>query len=76
MKKNVLRIILLVCLFGVFYMIFQFSAQDGEESRGTSYQFISNTIDVFNKNIIGNEREALIENITVFVRKMAHFSIL
>lgn len=75
MKKNILRIILIICLIGVFYLIFQFSSQDGDKSRGTSQGFISSIIDVIYKNIDIKEKTNVIENIDVFVRKMAHFTI-
>lgn len=36
MKKNVLRIILILLLLGTFYIIFGFSSQDGEKSGSLS----------------------------------------
>ena len=77
MKINILRTILIIMLLGIFWIIFGFSNQNGEESGGLSKKI---TI-IITKNIKSiqnmNEeaKESKIKHIEHFVRKLAHFSL-
>lgn len=74
MKKNFVRVILLILLLGTFFMIFGFSSQDAEESGGLS----SNIAEFVLKQVHNDDmekKEQIIERTEKVVRKMAHFSI-
>lgn len=77
MKKNILRIILILLLLETFYIIFGFSSQDGEKSGSISRR-ITEKIATFipqiqNENEI--EKENIMNTMERIIRKMAHFSI-
>lgn len=77
MKINILRVILIILLIGMFYIIFGFSSQDGEESSGISRK-ITEKITKNVKSIQekpANEKEEIIYKIEKVIRKIAHFSI-
>ena len=77
MKINILRVILIILLRGMFYIIFGFSSQDGEESSGISRK-ITEKITKNVKSIQekpANEKEEIIYKIEKVIRKIAHFSI-
>lgn len=77
MKINLLRIVLLILLFGTFYIIFGFSSQDGEESRGISSRVTEFILEKSNtyKNIEENRQDEIFERTEKIIRKIAHFSI-
>ena len=77
MKKNILRIILLILLGLTFYIIFGFSGQDGESS-GTISQRVTQVIININpctKNLDIQKKYQIEETLHPIVRKIAHFSI-
>lgn len=74
MKKNIIRIILLILLIGTFNIIFGFSGQNGEESSGISRKVTQFIVE----NIFHSPEETkiqIIEQMEGVVRKLAHFSI-
>lgn len=77
MKKNILRVILIVLLIGTFFKIFSFSSQDGEESSSVSQKV---TVEV-TKNVKKiqelekDKKEEVLSKIEKIIRKLAHFSI-
>lgn len=77
MKKNIIRIILIVMLIETFYIIFGFSNQNGEESSGISSQITeritSNIKSIQEKP--ANDKKITIHRIETIIRKIAHFSI-
>lgn len=77
MKINLLRIVLLILLFGTFYIIFGFSSQDGEESGGISSrvtEFILEKSNTYRK-LEENRQDEIFERTEKIIRKIAHFSI-
>lgn len=77
MKKNILRIILILLLLGTFYIIFGFSSQDGEKSGSLSRR-ITEKIATFIPQIQKEneiEKENIMNTMERIIRKMAHFSI-
>lgn len=77
MKKNILRIILIILLLGTFYIIFGFSSQDGEKSGSISRR-ITEKIATFIPQIQKEneiEKENIMNTMERIIRKMAHFSI-
>lgn len=77
MKINLLRIVLLILLFGTFYIIFGFSSQDGEESGGISSRVTEFILEKSNtyKNIEENRQDEIFERTEKIIRKIAHLSI-
>lgn len=77
MNIKILRILLIILLFGIFGIIFNFSSQNGEESKGLSRK-ITETI---TKNIKWiqeleqEEKEKIVGKIEKVIRKLAHFSL-
>lgn len=77
MKKNILRIILILLLLGTFYIIFGFSSQDGEKSGSISKR-ITEKIATLIPQIQEKsklEKENIMNTMERIIRKMAHFSI-
>lgn len=77
MKKNILRIILILLLLGTFYIIFGFSSQDGEKSGSLSRR-ITEKIATFIPQIQKEneiEKENIMNTMERIIRKIAHFSI-
>lgn len=70
-KKIILSIILILWLGLIFY----FSNQDALTSENTSDNVASIVIDKVHPNIEAKEKETLIENSRLIVRKSAHFLI-
>lgn len=77
MKKNILRIILILLLLGTFYIIFGFSSQDGEKSGSLSRRITEKIATLIpriqEKSEI--EKENIMNMMESIIRKMAHFSI-
>ena len=67
----------MICIVILCCTIFNFSAQEGQASSGTSSKVASFLIDTFakGKEMSPQEKEAQIEILQPFVRKGAHFSI-
>lgn len=77
MKKTIIRIISMILLLVTFFIIFNFSAQSGEESGGLSRKVTTVFINHFpyTKNLNIETKQKLIEHAEPIVRKLAHFSI-
>lgn len=75
--KHVIRYILIICIIILCCTIFNFSAQQGTTSSGTSGKVASFLLDIFANGKEMSEVEKLqqIEILQPFVRKGAHFSI-
>lgn len=74
-KVYILRFIFAILLLLMFFTIFNFSAQDGEESSGLSgrlTEFLTQNIKYI-QNLEETEKEELLSKIEAVVRKMAHF---
>ena len=78
-KKNLIfkRIIFLIMLIATFYIIFNFSAQDGETSGTISMKVTEFIVKIISKvkNMDMALRLHYIERLHPYVRKLAHFSI-
>lgn len=73
MLKKIIKLILIVLWMGV---IFVFSADNGDESNKKSDGVILSVLKVFYGNELSeNEKETLIKNFVVPVRKLAHFGV-
>ena len=77
MKKNILRIILILLLLGTFYIIFGFSSQDGEKSGSISRRITEKIATLIPQIQKENEieKENIMNTMESIIRKMAHFSI-
>lgn len=77
MKKTIIRIISMFLLLLTFLVIFNFSAQNGEESGSLSNKVTTVFVNHFpyTKNLSIETKQKLIEHIEPIVRKLAHFSI-
>lgn len=75
--KHIIRYILIICIIILCCVIFNFSAQDGQASSGTSSKVAEILLDTFanGKQMLPHEKLAQIEILQPFVRKGAHFSI-
>lgn len=77
MKIDIIRVILIVLLLATFSIVFGFSSQDGEKSKGLSRrvtEFITQNnerIQSLNKQ----KKERVLHRIEAVIRKIAHFSI-
>lgn len=77
MKKNIIRIILIILLALTFYIIFGFSSQDSKESSSISgkiTQLLTDRIK-FIQEKPDEEKNIIIKRIEGIIRKLAHFSI-
>ena len=76
-KINILRAILVILLVGIFYIIFGFSNQNGEQSGSISRKITVN----ITKNIKSiqeleeTKKEEMLGKIEHIIRKLAHFSL-
>lgn len=77
MKKTIIRIISITLLLCTFYIIFSFSAQNGETSGNLSNKVTKTFINKFpyTKDLNITTKQKLIEHTEPIVRKLAHFSI-
>lgn len=77
MKRNLLRAIFLSLLIATFAIIFNFSAQDGEESGSLSRAVTEKIVNTFpyTKDLSAETKAKLIEHGEIIVRKLAHLSI-
>lgn len=75
MKKVLWSIVLVLWMI----IIFIFSGQTGDESKSVSNQFTIKLIDevalITNKNVSNYEKERIVENSSLLVRKTAHFTL-
>ncbi len=77
-KKLILkRIIFIAMLLATFYVIFQFSAQDGELSGSISKRVTNFIVDIFSKikTITTSDRIRYVARLEPIIRKLAHFGI-
>ena len=74
MKKIIIRIILLILLFGTFFIIFGFSNQNGEESSGISRKVTVMITDKILK-LSNDKKMQIFDRMESIIRKIAHFSI-
>lgn len=74
MKKNIIRIILLILLIGTFFIIFNFSNQNGEKSSGISRK-ITEIITEKILKLSDNNKMQIMDRMEIIIRKTAHFSI-
>ena len=68
------KIIYLVLLISWMIVIFCFSNQDGVKSQGLSDHVINSVIDISNSNMSKSNRRKIISNVSLMVRKLAHFT--
>lgn len=74
---NILRIILIILLLCTFFIIFEFSSQNGEQSGGISRK-VTETILKISSNynqLEEEEKEVVLHRTESIIRKIAHFSI-
>lgn len=78
-KKNLIvkRILFIIMLLATLYLIFCFSAQDGEQSGNLSLKVTNFIVKLFSKikNMDTALRMHYIEKLHPIIRKLAHFSI-
>ena len=77
MARTLLRIFLMISLICTFYIIFNFSSQNGDESGKLSRKVASKIINTFpyTNNLSDATKEKMINQSQPIVRKLAHFSI-
>ena len=77
MKITIIRIITLILLGITFFAIFQFSNQNGEKSGGLSRKIARKIIDIcpYTTDLSEQEKEKIVEQSQLIIRKGAHFSI-
>lgn len=77
MKKIILRIVSMLLLLCTFFVIFRFSAQDGDESGSLSRKVTTEFINRFpyTRDLGIETKEKLITHVEPIVRKLAHLSI-
>ena len=78
-KKNLIfkRVLFLIMLVIAFYIIFNFSAQNGEKSGSLSEKVTSFIVEIISKikTMDINRKVYYIQKLHPIVRKLAHFSI-
>ncbi len=76
-KKNIKRIILIILLIVLFSIIFAFSNQDGESStkvsKGVTEEVTKNIKKI--QQLEEKQKQIVLFNIEVVIRKLAHFSL-
>ncbi len=75
-KKNLIakRILFIVMLLAAFYVIFNFSAQDGEKSGNLSLKVTNFIVNLFSK-VKNMDTSLRMHYVDPIIRKLAHFSI-
>ncbi len=71
MKINIIRTIIMILLLGNFYVIFQFSSQNGEKSGSLSEKLA----ELVMQQLPIEETQQSLKKTESIIRKMAHFSI-
>ena len=76
-KLNILRTILILLLFMMFGVIFNFSNQNGEKSGNLSRSITEEVVQKIKsiQELEGNEREKAVKKVEYIVRKLAHLSL-
>jgi len=76
-KKNIIKVSLMILILAIFIMIFAFSNQNAEKStqlsRKVTEKLTENIKEI--QNLDENEKQDVLLKIEVVIRKMAHFSI-
>ena len=75
MKINIIRGILIVLLLGTFWLIFGFSSQDSNASKGVSMKVSEGIINITRNGESQDNKVKATKEIEPIVRKLAHFSI-
>lgn len=77
MKRNIIRIILILLLLCTFFIIFGFSSQNGDTSGGISTRITESILEKSNRyNSLEEEQKNKVSHrIEKIIRKIAHFSI-
>lgn len=77
MKITIIRITVLTLLGITFFAIFTFSNQNGEESGGLSREIARKIINLcpYTDDLSQEEKEIIVEQSQLIIRKGAHFSI-
>lgn len=77
MKESLSKIIILFLILFTFYIIFQFSGQNGTNSQNISEMVTERLVNITHntKNMTKYEKDILIKKYHPIVRKIAHFSI-
>lgn len=77
MRKNILRMFLLLMLLCTFFVIFNFSSQDSNKSGGVSKNITNIIVEKIFKieGQITQEQNQIIDRTEKVIRKIAHFSI-
>ena len=75
--KKIIQIILLILICCVFYIIFNFSNQQAEESEGLSRNITSDIVNIFydTKQLEQSQVQEIVATTDRIVRKLAHFSL-
>lgn len=77
MRINIIRGILIILLLGTFFVIFNFSSQDGDKSESASgkvTKVVTSNIKSIQK-LEKNKKEKVLERTEKIIRKIAHFLI-
>ena len=73
MKKNVIRIVLVMIILAWMFMVFGFSNADGEASSGLSIK-VSEFLSIPLSKIVSIPKEEITISIEPVIRKLAHLS--
>lgn len=76
-RKKLLTVFLLVLLAGIYFMIFRFSADDGESSSRLSMRFSESVARIYCQIFEGGGSQTVTEaagSMESLIRKMAHFA--
>lgn len=76
-KKNIIKMTLMLIVFAIFAVIFAFSNQNSEQSTNVSRKITEKLTQNIEwvQRLEKNEKEAVVLKLEVMIRKMAHFSI-
>ena len=74
MKRNFLRIVLILLLLETFFIIFRFSSQNAKQSAGLSSNVTKTIFKRLNQEEIEN-KGLILERMEKIMRKIAHFTI-
>ena len=78
LKLYFIRLVLVILLLETFYIIFGFSNQNGDESKGVSRKVSEKIIQITDKNNNKDDKDdkvLKVKKIEPIIRKLAHFSL-
>ena len=75
LKLYFIRLVLVILLLETFYIIFGFSNQNGDESKGVSRKVSEKIIQITDKNNNKDDKVLKVKKIEPIIRKLAHFSL-